>query len=291
MKTPTYSTHLAEQSIIRQITKLVELIARGQMLQNNLLKKKEHLELHDRNNEKFAMIIEDVQESFKMTMRAILLILSFIIDFALLFDALSLLDSTISPIARVVIPLGLVFVEVIISYFTILQKSEDDNQSKLLAVLPYFVLFILVGLSISSIVYSVQNYNEQIDGMAFSWFLLSVVVKQGVLLIGSLLLHIFLIRHSAKITEAGAFFRYRKFRKSIVKDIDRFEAMIQNNVTPEMKMRVQAFAQEVEMFKRKYPHSNIQFEKMMSEELINMINIIMGKKIFCNTTGEIPIIK
>lgn len=282
MRTLKHSVTAAEQAIHRLIEGLLNLFTICKARNEELAKLKEQVQQLDDNNPDFHEMLEDRRENNKMTWRLIIIALSIAVDFFLLYHAMTILCEQfgLPGFLKFAVPAFLIIVEIGVSYFSFIQQRSGERGSWLSRNLQYFVLFILVGLSVLVIVYSIQGYNAAIDGISFSSFLTGTIVLQVALLISSVMLHIWLIKNSEAIAETFAYLQYKSDRKKLTNKIEKLEKENRKKYHPEFTKRTHHLVQNVESFKRHNPEANACFENTMPSELIRGINAVMGRNYF-----------
>ena len=146
--------------------------------------------------------------------------------------------------------------------------------------LQYFVIAILVALSYFAVKYTLEGYNPLIDGASFWNFLTSTFLIQFLLLVASIMLHVWLIRHAEEIAEMFAFFKYKSDRWALTKKIEQYEQESIKRYLPEFTQRTHKLAQSINTFKSDHPDVKVNFEEFMSNDLMNAMNTVMGRKVF-----------
>jgi hypothetical protein len=266
------------QSLIKD---LIDFYLRLKAHTGELLKLRMKLKTIDESNPEYYEILHDQRENNRMNFRFAIFILSNFVDFLLLNMALDILcDQFGLPKAlKYVVPITLIILEIAISYFSTLLSRDEDKPSRLGRNLQYFVLPLLAGFSLLAIIYNAQSYNQEIDGMSLLAFMTFNTVIQLILLISSVMLHLWLIRNSEDLAEAISYMRYKVKRNKVVKAIDKIEKSNSTILMPQFTRLTHEYIRKTETFKRKYPDENIDFTITMPQELIDGINKIMGKKV------------
>jgi uncharacterized membrane protein len=280
MKKETIHSTKARHAIQTIGNELLDLFLLCKSRNDELLKLKTEISTLDEENAEYHTMLHDARENMKMIFIFIVLILSFAVDFFLLYTGLDILSKQfgISSVFKFIVPIILIIIEVGISYFTTLQSREEDNSS-LAKKLQYFVLLILVGFTLIVIFFHAQSYNAQIDKVSFFKFMTLTVIIQILLLISSLMLHLWLIRNAEDITEAIAYLRYKQKRTFLEKRKLKIENENSNIYHPRFTRLTHKFIKTINAFKRMYPDSNIDFSAELPQELIDGINLVMGKKV------------
>ncbi|MEP6647359.1 MAG: hypothetical protein ABJC12_09715 [Saprospiraceae bacterium] len=235
----------------------------------------------DENNPDYIEIFYDRRENNKMSFRFVILILSFLVDFFLLNTALDILCYQFGwpNILKFVVPVVLIILEIGISYFSALQARDEEKVSHLGKNLQYLILPMLMGFSLLAIFYNAQSFIEGIDGMSFASFVTFNGIIQIILLISSIMLHLWLIRNSEEIAEAIAYVRYKMARNVIVDAIEKIERSNSAKYMPHFTRLTHEYVRKTDDFKRKFPEEHFNFPSTMPQELVDGMNKVMGRRI------------
>lgn len=242
----------------------------------------------DENNPEYREILLDKRENTKMNFRFIILILSFFVDFFLLYEALVILCDQFGwpGVLKFIIPIVLIVLEVAVSYFSILLSRDEEKSSHITKKLQYFVLPILVGFSLLAMFYHLQSYNVEIDGISLIDFMTFHVIIQLVLLISSIMLHLWLIRNAEEIAEAIAYMKYKAARSGVVNKIERIENGNTRRYFPQFTKLTHKYVKDTNIFERKFPELNMNFSYAMPQDLIDGINTVMGRIVIASGTNR-----
>jgi hypothetical protein len=282
-----HASQAAANVIYRLIEALHDLLTFGKSKNEEIERLKKKRDNLDSANEEYANIIEDRRENMKMNWRIAIMFLSIVIDFALCYSAMIILCGLFNwpTILKFIVPAILIIAEIIVSYFQILHQRTGERAGWLARNAQYFVIMILVALSILVIAFTAQSYNPSLDGNFFS-FIIGTVLVQLVLLLSSISLHVWLIRHSEALAEAFAYLGFKNDRKQLTKRIEKLEKENKNKHTPRFVQDAQRLVQKVELFKRQFPGVPADFERVMSMDLIEAINRVMGRQVFQTYNAE-----
>lgn len=274
-----YAQKKVEQYIRSGCEKLVKIyqngVAWGERLKVSL---KEFLDLIT-SNEEFEGLRADSRLRSRMKMMIGLLIFSIFIDSFLTYHALDILCSTIGlpEIVKYVTPVILVFLEVFISYFSF--TGSDKRVSKIVKLikrlLPFTVLLIMVGFSISVIAYLLVNF-----GSAPVFSIMTIIV-QVVLFLASALLHILIITNSVEIGEMFAFGQYLLKRKKLQNRKDR-DQNGHDNAKDIFTQECGMIEKDIYEFNTDFPDNTVDFTVGIPEDVVKAANRVMGRDIFRN---------
>jgi hypothetical protein len=280
MKNESLSATKAKRILQNLVNELLNLFLLFKARIDELLKLRDKSKQLDENNTEYYEFLHDMRENTKMNLKFILIIFSFLVDFFLLYGALEILCNQFGwpQLLKFLIPVILIVLEIFISYFSILQSRDEENPS-LGKNLQYFVLPILIGFSLLAIFYQIQSYNEAVDGMSLISYMSFSLIIQIVLLIASIMLHLWLIKYAEEITEAIAYWQYKVKRAIITHKIESIERMNASKYLPLFTKLAHKYVKDIDTFKRNYPDVYLNFSKAMPQELIDAINRIMGKTV------------
>lgn len=285
-----YSLYKAEMVIKEAIKNILKTFTDGKCAKENAIKYTAVCNELDEQNPDYKEIREDYRERNKMSWRFAVLCFTMIIDFFLLFHGISLLCETLNlPEAlKLIVPISLICLEVAISYFSRPAKGILGNWQQRTGIskyLPYFVIIILIGMSLMVIFFSFMHYSQSVDGMSLADFLLGTVAIQITLLVASIMLHIWLIHNAEEIVEM---FGYRKYYAAYTKKTN-----ASNKEDRKAKRKYKTFitqtseiATMIQEFKDRFPGASTSFSAIMPVDLINAMNLVMGRIIIAPPNNE-----
>jgi hypothetical protein len=290
MKSERLDATKAIRAIQNLVNDLLNLFLFCKSKNDELGKLRVKLDDIDKNNPEYYEILHDRRENTKMNFRFIVLLLSFFVDFFLLHEALIILCNQFGwcSFLKFIVPIILIIIEIAISYFSILNSRDEARSSHLGRNLQYFVLPILVGFSLLAIFYHIQSYNVEIDAVSLLSFMSFHIIIQIVLLISSIMLHLWLIKHAEDIAETIAYIRYKYERGRIVSEIERIENVNTLRHYPQFTKLTHKYVKDTDAFDRKFPDMNMNFALAMPQDLIDGINNVMGRIVIApidNSTG------
>lgn len=279
MKSERLDATMAIRAIQNLVNDLLNLFLYCKSRKDEVAKLKSNVDELDEMNPEYHEILKDSRENTRMNFRFIILILSFFIDFFLLYEALLILCDQFGwpRILKYLIPAILIVLEVSISYFSIVQSRDEERSSRLSRKLQYFVLPILVGFSALAVFYHIESYNPEIDGISLIGFLTFRLLIQIVLLISSLMLHLWLIKNAEEMAEALAYLRYKSARRNLTSRINHIEDSNTSEYYPRFTKLSHKYVNDTGAFKRRFPDMNMDFASAMPQELIDGINTVMGR--------------
>lgn len=277
------SLSLAKAKILIRslVEKLLELFLHGKSLVEERHRLVTQLKSFDDANPDYCEIYDDQRERNKMNFRYLILLLSFLVDFFLLNTAVAVLCAEYGwpSILKFIVPVVLILLEVGISYFAVLQARSEEYMSYIGRNLQYLVLPILVGFSLLAIFFSAQAYSEELDEVSLLGYLTFTVVIQTILLISSIMLHLWLIRNSEDIAEAIAYARFRIKRGRITGAIEKIDKENTSINIPLLTRLTHEYVRRTDTFKSNYPDNDENFSRAMPQDLIDGMNRVMGKRI------------
>lgn len=281
MKKNSLTLAKAKLLIRRLVQKLLDLFLHGKTLVEKRHRLVTQLKSFEAANPDYCEIYDDQRERNKMNFRYLMLILSFLVDFFLLNTAVSVLCAEFGwpAILKFVVPVALILLEVGVSYFSALQARSEEYVSRIGRNLQYLVLPILVGFSLFVIFFSAQSYSEELDEVSLLGYLTVTVIIQSILLISSIMLHLWLIRNSEDIVEAIAYAIYRIKRKRITDAIEKIDKENTSVNIPLLTRLTHEFVRRTDTFKRTYPDDDEDFSIAMPQDLIDGMNKVMGKRV------------
>lgn len=266
----------ALQTLVKNLLNLfLFLKARHELLE----KLKNKLNELDNNNQEYTSLLKDARENMRMNLMFIILIISFFVDYFLLYGSLDILCDEFGWwfILKFIVPVALIILEIIISYFTIVHSRDGENYG-ISKILQYLIFPVLAGFSLLALFYYFHNYNKDIDHMSLLSYMSFNVILQMLLLVSSIMLHLWLIKHAEEIAEAVAYTKYKVQRFTIVNKIERIEKANTTIYFPLFTKLAHKYVQDIDAFKRNYPEIYLNLSSTMPQELIDAINKVMGKK-------------
>ncbi len=285
MKTSRLDASKAIKAIQNLVKELLNLFLLCKSRKDEVAKLKVNLDELDKSNSEYNEILLDKRENIRMNFRLIILILSFFIDFFLLYEALIILCDQFgwSEVWKYLIPTILIILEVAVSYFSILYSRDEERPSLISRRLQYFILPVLVGFSILAVYYHFQGYNSDIDGSLFGFLTFRITI-QLIMLVSSIMLHLWLILNAEDMTEALAYLRYRISRNKIVSKITSIEDSNTSRYYPEFTRLTHRFVRDKNLFVTSFPEIQVDFAASMPQELIDGINTVMGRVVIGNSS-------
>ncbi len=268
-------------SIRKFIEKMLELLMKCRDRDEKIKKIQGQLKLLDEKNPDLYDLLGNTRENIKMYLCVIIWFLCILIDYFLLFNGLTLLTNRTNLILllKVLVPIALVSTEVAISYFAILKQNSGERVSWLYKNLQYFVIGILIAISVVVIFFTGRGYNPQFDGNSYWSYVIGSVFTQVVLLIPAIMLHLWIIKNAEEIADAIAYFKYRYDRRKIVSEIELLEK-VQRKDQKLFVQWVHSLVQQMDSYRRKHPNVPCNFGQNIPLILSKVINAAMGRRIF-----------
>lgn len=279
MANKRYAQKKAEQFIDSATKKLINIYQNAVTWSEKMnASAKEFLDFTTNNGE-FEELRGDSRERSRMIMMMWLLLFSIFIDFMLAYHALDILCSTtgLPNIIKYLAPVTLVFLEVFISYFSFtgMYKRGRNSANALARILPFAVLIIMAGFSISVIAYLLLNFGST------PIFSILTIIVQVILFIASTLLHLLIIKNSVEIGEMFAFGQYlikrRKLFNRKEEDQNGYDTA-KNNFMQECGM----LEKDIYEFNTDFPDNTVDFTVGVPDEVVKATNRVMGRDIFRN---------
>jgi len=280
METRNYSFGF-EHAIKKLIEKLLKLLKKGKHRDKLIKRIREELSLLENANSRFMNCLYSISEKLKMVFFLLICGMCIPIDFALLFNALSVIcgHSQMLAALKIFVPLVLVVGEIGISHIAIEKQNAGEYLSWSYRNLQYFVILLLYAFAVAAIVYSVGGYDPNVDGGSYMGYVFGVIITQVVLLVPATLLHIWVIRNAGDVANAFAFFRFRFSRKKMLTKQYLFEKW-QESCEEKVLSNVYLLVEKLESGKRSYEASVNHVVRTMPNGLIDVINRVMGRTIF-----------
>lgn len=233
----------------------------------------------DNANGSFFRVLHNKREHNKKMLDIVTASLCIFLDYLLLYTGLSVLCVMLhwSALIQIAVPILLVLGEIGISYSSLIERRI--GRAGLQKVLQFCIIGFLIGFSVFVVYVSTQGYNPQFDGGSQTNFLLKNAVVQLMLLVPSILLHIWIIRHADDIADAIAYFIYRWHRASLESTIRKTEELLRKDTAAFIK-KVQELLEAMEAFRRNYPDSDVNFSVVVPADMAATINALMGRVVF-----------
>ena len=270
-----------EHAIKTLIKKLLKLLKSGEYRATLIKKIKEALFSLENANSRFMGSLHSVSDKLKMVFFLLICGMCIPIDFALLFNALSVIcgHSQFLGLLKIFVPLGLVVGEIGISHIAIEKQNAGEYLSWTYRNLQYLVIALLYAFAVSAIAYSLGGYDPNVDGGSYAGYVFGVIITQVVLLVPATLLHIWVIRNAGDIAHSFAFFRFRFSRNKLLAKLYLFEKM-QKSCEQKVLSNVYLLVEKLESGKRSYGASVSHVVRTMPNGLTNTINKVMDKDVF-----------
>ncbi len=270
-----------EQSIKEQIRHLHDIFNKGRSLDDRVKKLRDYLALLDSRNQEHVKKMLSVNEAGKMLMYLLACGGCMLLDFAIIFNAVALLckNAFIVATLRILLPLGLVGIEIGLSHVAAMSTNAGEYLSWLNRNLKFFVIAALVTFSTLTVVYTIEGYNPSVDGGSLAGHVIATTITQIMLLLIASILHVWIINHAEDIfnTFSGLWFMLK--RNGIAKKLRRLERKYKKWES-NFSMSTCNVVQQVEMYERGYGVPASYFAKGMPRDLINAINMVMGRIVF-----------
>jgi hypothetical protein len=282
MKKLSYSAKKAFAAICRLLETADSYLLSGVANSEQWATQKSELDKLDKANPEFFDSLDETRENIRRFWCIVVTLAGIFIDYFLLYNSMAILSGTsgLAVYFKILLPIILVFAEIAISYLATQRERNGEHRSWLSRNLQYFVVVVLISLSLVAFSYSVKGYDTKFDGSSFVGFVLDAAVIQLVLLICSVIFHLWIIKNAEEITEAIAYYRYKLSRLKIVKKMKDLESENKNKNSIGFKTVVSLLIQKIDSFKRDHPLADVKFENLMSGRLKHAINIAMGRTIF-----------
>ena len=276
-----YAFKSAVENMHRFIERLYAMFITCRNTNDTITSSKDSLEQLEQANEEYVPLLHDRREIMRMKWRIAIIFLSAGVDYLLSSNAMPIIVEKFSMplILSYAVPFFLIGIEIAISYFQSLRQRSASEESFFLNHLQYVVLIVLVSLTVLVVMFSLQSYNQTLDG-PFIPYLIGTVAFQVALLAASIMLHLFLIREAEQIMEAIAFMRFKREHDTLSKQLSRLRDHNGHNNLPAFTKDSQKFVQELDSFNRQFPDANIDFTKTMPADLLRAVNLAMGRKVF-----------
>ncbi len=249
-----YKIRIVEQSLARITDRLMILQARRKQSSEEVVSKTKLLQKFENSNVEYTEQLTDRREVMLAYWRILLIVLAGLIDFIISINAMTLITERFSLNTnwKYVVPFLLVLIETGIAYTCSIKQREGKSQQWVTQKLPYAVLILLIGFTVLVILFELNAYNPETDGLNFFVFAITTIAVQLTLLSASVLMHIWIIQHSDDIAESISFLKFRFDHSSMRRAIDE-----QQKNNPQLEARfvseTQAFVRDFQSFKRYYP--------------------------------------
>jgi hypothetical protein len=286
MESLSYSAKKQYHFITKMIAKASDLYMRGNVQKQAGAKHTEKLIMLDKSNEEFKKLLGDFRENLRMFLLIVSALGTIVIDYLLLYNVMTILceQSHLHWLFKIMVPAMLIVMEITISYFSIVRQWNEEPDTWIDRSLKYFVIVLLIVLSAVVILYDVRGYTPETDGSSFLSFIIDSCVTQILLLIASVIMHLWIVKDAEGIATSIAFFSYRAKRQRVVNKIADMEAAVQDTYGPALVQIVYRLVKAMEDFKRNYPGADVHFEKLIPLDLQLVINAIMGRAVLLQTS-------
>jgi hypothetical protein len=279
-------------SIGKLIEELNDKLVKGQAKnteKNDLVTVRDAL---DNNNADFKEVHEDKFSNFLNYSYLLTIFFSAFIDYIMLYNAVAIMTKGViwAHYLKVFIPLLIIFLEMIVSYVCQVKERTGELRTWLGKSIQYFVLALLAGLCAMTCFYFAAGYSYEFDNISFTQFFTGIVIYQAILLVASILLHIWLIQNAENIVTAFAYILYKTKRDKITRKINDITRINRDVYTPQFKKMATRLVKEIRNYNDTHPLYPYDFKHDMSDELMNAINTVMGRVIFKsngNSNGSI----
>ncbi len=250
----THKIKIAEQTLARISDSLGKIKAKKEQAADWFNSQTKQLQKLTETNPEFTDQLGDHRETMLAYWRIVLLGLVMCVDLTICSQGMDIICQkiAISSNWKYIVAIGLGVLEIGIAYTSIIKQREGANSTWVLKMLPYAVLLFLVGFSGITTLFEITGYNSQTDGLSFTMFVIVTVFVQLMLLLASVLLHLWIINHSVEIAESVGFLKFRRAQSSIRNDIDRLK---KSTITldNEFLTETQKFARDFQSLKKYYP--------------------------------------
>lgn len=286
--TKNYTQRKAESSIQRLIDELIDIFSSGKRQMELLAILKGELHDLDEQNPDFANLRLDFTHRGRIFWIIIILLIGWGFDYMLLYTAITILISitALPKYLQYLVPPLFILLEIGVSYLSRYRKFDTFKQVKRYKWLPYFMLFILIGMSAMVITYALNNYDKAVDGDSMWSYALGTMTSQMFFLIGSIIFHVFIIRNSEEIAEMIAFLLFVLKRASLVRAIAAAELKMQNNVNAFL-LETRAVAEQIKDFVRDFPRAGTVFADSIPGDLQKAMDVVMGRKVFTRDDSDV----
>ncbi len=139
--------------------------------------------------------------------------------------------------------------------------------------------FILIGLSALVVLYSLINYEPAVNGNSIFWYAVGIILGQIFLLVGSIMYHIWLIRHAVEIAEMFGLGAYLLKWRNLTRKIEVLQKGNSDRYGPDFRHDTRNLVENMEAFKRDYPDSTANFDNTIPVDLATAINKVMGRRV------------
>jgi hypothetical protein len=278
----SYETKKARSIIHRMIEKVIDLFAACRRTNDELETMKEAQRLLHKVNSDYAIAVEDKRQYWNAVLLIVLVIFVIPCDAIITYQAMSIAVEVfgIPSICKHIAPVILVGIEILISYFQILNRRAQQEDSILIRFLEYIVILILIALSILTVMYSIASYTPAMDALGHSAFIVGTIAMQIALLIASLCLHIFLIKNAERITDGIIFLQYCKNHLRVARYVTELEWSQRHKNFPAFTKHSQQLILHLFEFNAKYPDQPIDVLILIPHDVLRAMNVAMGRNIF-----------
>ncbi len=261
---------------------------------NTFLRGKELVSVHptnaiqelDSNNPDYVDILNDQQEQIKIWCWLIVILLAGCVDYLLFSAAISIIcvQFQLPLILKWIVPFFLIALEVIVSYVCIINERSGEWKGWFSKLVKYFVFGILIGLAIVACLNALLGYRESLDG-SFIPFSIVTILYQTLLLIASILLHLWIIHSAERIVMAIGYFRFKMIRDALVRKESR---TINDARTCHSRFVKDAAStcKVIEKFHNRHSQVEVDFTIGMPEDFIIAVNKVMGREVLASNRGN-----
>ena len=240
----------------------------------------------DSNHPDYVDILNDHQEQIKVWCWLIVILLAGCVDYLLFSAAISIIciQFQLPHLLKWIVPFFLIALEVIVSYICIINERSGEWKGWFSKLVKYFVFGILIGFTIVACLNSLIGYRESLDG-SFIPFSIVTILYQSLLLIASILLHLWIIHSAERIVVAIGYFRFKMIRDALV----RKEATIIKNAKAchsQFVKDVASTCKAIDKFYTRHSDVHVNFTIGMPEDFIAAVNRVMGREVLSSNRGN-----
>ncbi|MBL7684267.1 MAG: hypothetical protein JNK00_12985 [Flavipsychrobacter sp.] len=279
MKKTSYAIRSLFEDIKNDISWLSDKYIGGLLAKSRLTASNTTLNQYDLANEDYCAIRQDAMEHFNMFLRIGIVGITMIFDYATLYHAMLILCSLGIPNAfKYILPSVLVFIEIGVSYFTSISSRQlryGAFMNTIHKYLPYFVIVLLIGLSTLAIVYTMKIPSSNYD-----------IFWQIGLLISSVMLHLWLIRHATDIVYMFGYLSYRMKRSKLVRNVQKDKSDL-DSFTRDYTKKVPMLIEKIDTYYTECTSAPVDIFILIPEEQITAMITVMGKNVFMKYRGYV----
>lgn len=250
----TYKNTMAQKAARRTSEQLYELDINRQQIATSIGENTAHLKTLEESNPDY---IQQLNDSRSIVFMWVLIVVSFcacFIDGIITNSAMAIIcDQAGLPLSlKFAVPIVLVIAEIGISYAQARKEIEGEGGSFLARNVQYLIMLIIASFSVLVCGFTINGYSPITDGTNYSLFVFTTIAVQGGLLIASLAMHIWLIRHAHDITESIGFFRFRKIYRNTKNKVAGLHAE-QKNCDQAFHKKAHRFFQDLYVLRDAHP--------------------------------------